>query len=209
MDQNTVDLIIAAAGIVADGIITGIIGTVLLNKSKKELQQMQHDHEDKMQQRQQEFEKSLRKQQEEKEEKDSVEIERKNAIEKYHNGVSAFLADSWNDDAFAQASGSYMSVLKYAPPALHKKITDLNNLILTIHNTDNPIGEHGTIDERRPLEIKAANLFTEISREWNELQSTSVPKPDKCGNSKKDRRDHNDPVEQCPLPEEKPSEFIF
>lgn len=201
--------IIAALGVAVNALITNVIGNKLLNKANEDLQKMQHDHEEKMQQRQQEFEKSLLKRQEEKEEKDRAERERKNAIEKYHNGICAFLSNSWVDEAFALATSSYSTVLEYAPQQLRPKMTELHNLILKIHQTDMGYDENGTVNLREPLEKRAHFLFAEICHEWVELQSIPISPQNINSDTAKSEGDHNDPVEQCPLPEEKPLEFVF
>ena len=164
------DALIACAGVIANAFIINGIGNRILTKSKKELQQMQQEHEKEMQKRQQNFETFLLNTKETKEQKDKEENAKHDAINQYCNNVSKFLSYSYDNDAFAKATGAYLNILKYAPKHLYEKITDLNDTIITIHNTDNSFDENGiTINNRMPLEIKASHMFTEICQEWNDI----------------------------------------
>ena len=160
--------LITFVGVIANACIVNGIGNKILIKSKKELQQMQQEHEKELQERQQNFETFLLNIQETKEQKDKEENAKRDAINQYCNSISKFLSYSYDDDAFAKATGAYMNILKYAPSTLHKKITDLNNIILIIHNTNDSHDEYGnTINRRAPLEIEASNIFSQICQEWN------------------------------------------
>lgn len=160
--------VITCAGMIANAVIVNCMGNKMLAKSKKELQQMQQEHEKEMQERQQNFKTFLLNTKETKEQKEKSEKEKQKALDDYRNGIAKFLSYTYDDSAFAQATGAYMNILKYTPSSLHKKITDLNNMILTIHNTYDSYDENGnTINRRTPLEIEASNMFAQICQEWN------------------------------------------